>query len=312
MKKLLALLSVCCLCLCLFPAAPAIQAAGGDSPTFVISTEKGYEGDEVTVTVSAVNNPGLAVVQFNVSYDDQVLTMLSYENGTVMEGAMFLPSQNLDDNPYSCLWNILENKTADGVMISFTFQIKEGAALGESPVTLSFDPDNVINLDGENVPFTIQNGSVTVECDHVAGDWETQKPAACEEEGQEVKKCTKCQEVLETRPIPATGHKWKETGRTEADCTNAGSISYICENDPAHTKQETIDALGHDWETEWKVDVEPTCTKPGSKSRHCTRCDAKTDVKEIEPTGHTFGAWETVDSPSCTEKRKEKRNYGNT
>ena len=59
MKKLLALLSVCCLCLCLFPAAPAVQAAGGDSPTFVISTEKGYEGDEVTVTVSAVNNPGL-------------------------------------------------------------------------------------------------------------------------------------------------------------------------------------------------------------------------------------------------------------
>ena len=256
MKRILALISTICICLFCIPAIHS--SAEPSTPAFVVEKVSGYAGDKVTVKITTENNPGVAYIRLLISYNSQVLKLLSASDGTIMTGASFVPGNDPTKNPYALTWASLENKTADGLLASLTFEILDEAALGESAVTLSYDPEDVFDVEFNNVPFTIQNGSVTVECDHVAGDWETQKPAACEEEGQEVKKCTKCQEVLEIRPIPATGHKWKETGRTEADCANAGSISYICENDPTHTKQETIDALGQDWEAEREVDEDPT------------------------------------------------------
>ncbi len=47
-------------------------------------------------------------------------------------------------------------------------------------------------------------------------------------------------------------------------------------------------ALGHDFETEFTVDVPNTCTTAGSKSQHCTRCWAKQNETVI-PASHTPG-----------------------
>lgn len=141
---------------------------------------------------------------------------------------------------------------------------------------------------------------------HSYGDWQTTKVPTCTEDGIERRECSVCN-YFEERGISATGHKWKETGRTDATCTEDGSISYVCENDPAHTKQEAITALGHEWKTEWTVDQPATCTEAGSQSHHCTRCDEKNDVTPIPATGHSFGDWQTVESPSCTDKGSEKR-----
>ena len=57
------------------------------------------------------------------------------------------------------------------------------------------------------------------------------------------------------------------------------------------------DPLGHDFEAEFTIDIEPTCTEPGSKSRHCSRCDEVTDVTPIDPTGHRFSKdWSANDN----------------
>lgn len=49
----------------------------------------------------------------------------------------------------------------------------------------------------------------------------------------------------------ATGdHTWTESGRTPANCTDAGTISYVCGKDATHTKTETnaaAPALGHNY-----------------------------------------------------------------
>ena len=47
-------------------------------------------------------------------------------------------------------------------------------------------------------------------------------------------------------------------------------------------------ALGHDFETEFTVDVPNTCTTAGSRSQHCTRCWAKQNETVI-PASHTPG-----------------------
>ena len=65
--------------------------------------------------------------------------------------------------------------------------------------------------------------------------------------------------------------------------------------------QTEIDALGHEYEDEWTVDVEPTCTEKGGKSHHCKRCEDKLDVTEIAALGHEEVTDEAV-AATCTEK----------
>lgn len=60
------------------------------------------------------------------------------------------------------------------------------------------------------------------------------------------------------------------------------------------TKTENINALGHDFASDFTVDKAATGTETGSKSKHCSRCDAKVAVTEIPATGHAFAMeWST-------------------
>lgn len=267
-KKILALLITCCLCVCMIPFSFAAETQAEDGqPAFVIDTVSGKQGDEVKVNISMRNNPGVAIVQFNVSYDSDALTLVSYERGPAMKDASFTWSQHITDNPYHCLWSGPVNRYDNGVMITFTFKIKDDAKPGSSTITLSYDPDNVINQDFENVNFAVQAGGVTVACSHTAGVWEVQTPATCTEPGTEVQKCTKCGEVVNSRVIEATGH-------------TAGA---------------------------WEVHTAPTCTQPGTEIQKCIVCGAVANTREIAATGHSFGEWETVTSPTCTDKGSEQR-----
>lgn len=103
-----------------------------------------------------------------------------------MKDASFTPGQHLDDIPFNCLWSSPVNRYGDGVLVTFIFKIKEDAAPGNSAVTLSYNPDNVMNQDFENVNFAVQAGGVTVACSHTAGAWEVQTPATCTESGTEI------------------------------------------------------------------------------------------------------------------------------
>ncbi len=95
--------------------------------------------------------------------------------------------------------------------------------------------------------------------------------------------CSVCGEVIKAQEsIPAKGHTGSET-RVEPTCTEDGDSTVTCTVCGTTLSKASIPALGHDFEEEFTVDVEPTTTTPGSKSRHCTRCSEVTDVTEIPP-----------------------------
>ncbi len=70
---------------------------------------------------------------------------------------------------------------------------------------------------------------------------------------------------------------------TAATCTTAGTERRTCSC--GAEEQRSVNALGHNYSTEWTVDIPATKTTTGSKSHHCTRCSAKTDVTVIPATG---------------------------
>ena len=74
--------------------------------------------------------------------------------------------------------------------------------------------------------------------------------------------------------------------KTSATCTSGGTDERKCSCGAVETRSTS--ALGHDYSSEWTVDIQPTCTAEGSKSRRCTRCGEKTDVTTIEKTNHSY------------------------
>lgn len=94
--------------------------------------------------------------------------------------------------------------------------------------------------------ITITYGNAAEECEHVAGEWETEKAATCAADGKRVQRCSVCNEVLHSETIAATGHVYGEwTVRTEPTETTDGLKERRCEHcDDVQT--EVVPATGSD------------------------------------------------------------------
>ena len=146
-----------CLCAVAFLSTPAlVSAVGNDEPAFIVEEVSGYAGDEVTVNINVNNNPGICAAGVTVSYDGNTLELKSVTNGSVLGGNIFGPVSN---NPIKLTWSTTENSTANGVLATLTFTVKENADSGKSAITLTYDPDEVYNIDMTNVAFAVENGS---------------------------------------------------------------------------------------------------------------------------------------------------------
>lgn len=123
-------------------------------------------------------------------------------------------------------------------------------------------------------------------CNHVEVVDEMVAPTCTAFGLTEGKHCSKCGKVLQEQiKLPALGHIGGIFTCTEqATCIRC------------HEKYGK--PLGHDYSTEWTVDVPATCTQNGSKSHHCTRCTDKKDVTEIA-AGHVGGQATCVDKAVC-------------
>ena len=107
--------------------------------------------------------------------------------------------------------------------------------------------------------IVITYGNAAEECEHVAGEWETEKAATCVEDGRRVQRCSVCNEVLHSETIAATGHAYGEwTMRTEPTETTDGLKERRCQHcDDVQT--EVVPATGSD-----KPDpIDPNPDKPG-------------------------------------------------
>ena len=125
---------------------------------------------------------------------------------------------------------------------------------------------------------------------HNWGSGAIEKKATCTEKGKtEGKHCSVCNKALEEQKVVlAKGHSFTEwTTVKSPNCTDKGSKQRSCEV-CGYTETEEMNAKGHDWKSDYTVDVEPTCTAEGSKSIHCKNCDAVKDSQSIAALKHSY------------------------
>ena len=161
----------------------------------------------------------------------------SYDDGTVTEAADCTTDGVLTYTCSVCGETKTETIPATGHdydydNVSWTWAADYSSAT--AAVTCKNDPDHVIEVSADV-------SSVTT-------------AAVCETAGQIVYTAeavfsgSGTYTDTETVVLAALGHSWDDgVVTTEPTCTEAGVLTYTCENDSSHTYTETIAATGHSW-----------------------------------------------------------------
>lgn len=157
MKKGIALL---CLLLLLAQNVVGVCAA---TPTIVVSEVSGAPGETVSVSVRFVDNPGIISAKVKVGYDAAALEFLGFDNGDFPDA--WYSSGDPAQNPFVmtfCHGTAMNDYTAQ-LFTTLHFKVREDAAVGTYPVTLTCDFEgDFFNRNWDTVTFAVNEGSVTV------------------------------------------------------------------------------------------------------------------------------------------------------
>lgn len=122
-----------------------------------------------TVTLSLENNPGIVSMYLKLYYDNTVLELTEISDAELLEGGMFSP---VGKTPVVLSWDgglSAGNNTANGELVTLTFHVLDGAALGDSAIRITYDEGDVINYDLKPVHFVALDSAITV-VEYLPGD----------------------------------------------------------------------------------------------------------------------------------------------
>ncbi|MBR3965574.1 MAG: Ig-like domain-containing protein [Clostridia bacterium] len=135
--------------------------------TFSLDERKATAGKTVEINLNITNNPGIAGMGFEIEYNSDVMTLVSYESNSA-----WLPTSNFDEdnsnNPVKFVWSRASNFKADTSILTLNFEIKEDAPEGDYVVTLAKSGD-IINQKFDDLACNVVAGKITV-IDYIAGD----------------------------------------------------------------------------------------------------------------------------------------------
>ena len=138
-----------------------IDAETSNEMNIVVDSKQCLVGKEVKVNVSLKDNPGITSLKLLVTYDESLLTLENVEYNSAMGGQTMMPGKL--SSPFNLTWlNPLENNEYNGVFATLTFKVKEEAIKGYiGNITITYDPDDIYNIDEENINCNITNGQIT-------------------------------------------------------------------------------------------------------------------------------------------------------
>lgn len=130
------------------------------TPYFMVDTTEVMAGNTFTVAVRIGNNPGIASMNLRVHYDSKVLTLQSVK-ANAFSDVVFGPTSA---SPLGINWvdGLSGDNTTNGVVATLTFSVAEDAALGNTPVAITYTEGSVFDSNLEDVPFATIDGVVHV------------------------------------------------------------------------------------------------------------------------------------------------------
>ena len=136
-------------------------------PKVVVSSVTGRVSEEITLTISLENNPGITAMMFDVNYDDTALRITDTNANmrtSLLNGWNAQTSAVGRPSPIRFSWRDglaeIDNDN-DGVIVILMFEVIT-KDLGFFPVTVTLSEDNITNAALEEVYFNVIDGFVEV------------------------------------------------------------------------------------------------------------------------------------------------------
>ena len=304
-----AFLSLCLIATTVIVSTGNAFAGDANVGELAVTSAQGYEGDTVKVTVSYNNNQGTAGFEFRMYYDPDVLELVktTLSEDVFIEDVVILGDKNANEkmtNFVSYAVAMAKDNKKSGELYTVEFKIKDGAAIGNTELKIT---DLVpSNFDGDLITVNSKNSYVKVLCKHADTEEVVKEAVTCTKDGVTEVKCKKCGELIDTKTVKSTGHKFGEYEVvTEATCSKDGLKRRTCSvcNEVEEVK---IPATGkHTAVTE--ITKKATCTIAGEKVTKCSVCDKVLSTEEIPATGHKFGEYKVVTEATCSKDGLKRR-----
>ena len=304
-----AFLSLCLIATTVIVSTGNAFAGDANVGELAVTSAQGYEGDTVKVTVSYNNNQGTAGFEFRMYYDPDVLELVktTLSEDVFIEDVVILGDKNANEkmtNFVSYAVAMAKDNKKSGELYTVEFKIKDGAAIGNTELKIT---DLVpSNFDGDLITVNSKNSYVKVLCKHADTEEVIKEAVTCTKDGVTEVRCKKCGELIDTKTVKSTGHKFGEYEVvTEATCSKDGLKRRTCSvcNEVEEVK---IPATGkHTAVTE--ITKKATCTTAGEKVTKCSVCDKVLSTEEIPATGHKFGEYEVVTEATCSKDGLKRR-----
>lgn len=244
---------VCAVCIICLMCSFTLEAWAAGTTGLKGAEVSAERGEDVTVTFTLSNNPGIWALKGLVVYNQKVFTLKSISVGDIFDESELTGDESLSKNPFAFLaiGNAIENKTKDGVVVKLVLTVNSKAELGTHLVELMVE--QAINVDGQDVAIETTAAEITlVECLHRQTRRKNVKAATEEEEGYtgdlHCKKCGKMLEKGKTVPKVVNTCQHANTNQTvilEATCTTDGMASVSCKDCGKVLPEEVIPATGH-------------------------------------------------------------------
>ena len=304
-----AFLSLCLIATTVLVSTGNAFASDANVGELAVTSAQGYEGDTVKVTVSYNNNQGTAGFEFRMYYDPDVLELVktTLSEDVFIEDVVILGDKNANEkmtNFVSYAVAMAKDNKKSGELYTVEFKIKDGAVIGNTELKIT---DLVpSNFNGDLITVNSKNSYVKVLCKHADTEEVVKEAVTCTKDGVTEVKCKKCGELIDTKTVKSTGHKFGEYEVvTEATCSKDGLKRRTCSvcNEVEEVK---IPATGkHTAVTE--ITKKATCTTAGEKVTKCSVCDKVLSTEEIPATGHKFGEYKVVTEATCSKDGLKRR-----
>ncbi len=140
------------------PISVTVNEKEIDEPSIKVISAKSTPGKTVDVVIEVESNPGIAILGFNVNYDNTAMTLKSATLGEIFTAEL---ECNIASVPF--VFNVYsgsENKTNNGKLVTLQFEIKSDCAEGDYAISLS--DIEALNISENDVFFETENGTITV------------------------------------------------------------------------------------------------------------------------------------------------------
>ena len=269
-KRILSILMTLCMVTSLFSG---MGVAFADSTAqLIVSTQTAKAGDEVALSVSTVNNPGVAVLTLGINYDAEKLELVGFENSGFTGWTVKTSAVWVGDN----------DSTYNGEILKLKFKVLDGAS-GKTEVTLRCGDGDAYNYDEEPVSFEVVSGGVVIEKAHTHSYTEKVTAPTCTEKGYTTHTCACGDSYIDSYTNPL-GHSYGEWNQTKAPtCTEKGSETRTCTRCNASEARD-VASLGHNHNA---AVTAPTCTARGYTTYTCSCGDSYVD-NYTDRLGHDY------------------------